>query len=264
MKRIIKLIIHKIVILANTFYKTDQLGLIYYHDVTTGKGESFNKINIEKFEDQMRYIADNNYTSLIFSGLGMEKITKEKTVLITFDDGYISNYELVFPIMKKYNLKFNIFLEAGAIDNKDNYLTWDMVKEMVDSGLVGFGAHTYNHIDSRFINEDTYDQEVKLANELITKYTGKPVEDYCFPFGAYNKYIINYLNEKKSYKRLYTSDGTKNTAKNGVWLLGRVGIDNDDDLKVFVKKLQGEYDLYYKTIRTLNIFNTILRPEYTR
>ena len=54
----------------------------------------------------------------------------------------LSNYTRVFSIMKELNLKFNIFLEVGAIGNKKNYLTWDFINEMVESGLVGLGAHT--------------------------------------------------------------------------------------------------------------------------
>ena len=46
--------------------------------------------------------------------------------------------------MKRLGLKFNV-LEVGAIDKNSNYLTWDMIN-MMKSGLVDFGAHTYNHV----------------------------------------------------------------------------------------------------------------------
>ena len=264
MKKIIKRFVAKLTIFLSSFYKGNEFGSIYYHDVVLGEGESFNKININRFREQMKYIIENEYETQVFADLDKQDKIIGKKVLITFDDGYVSNYDLVFPIMKEYNLKFNVFLEVSKIGYKDNYLNWDMIKVMNESGLVGFGAHTFNHVDSRYISERNYKEEIELVNMLIEKQIGLLVKDYCFPFGAYNDYIINYLSEKQVYKRLYTSDGSKNSNRNGTRVLGRVGIDNNDEIDIFIEKLQGKYNLYYKVIRTLKQLTKGANNEYHR
>src|SRR5699024_4550640 len=127
--------------------------VIYFHDVIKNNGKGYDFKNLNKIKKQMKYLYQNNYQTLTFEDLNNQKkkINKKmKNILITFDDGYINNYKLVYPIMKKYGLKFNIFIEAGAINKKDNYLSWEMINEMASSKLVGFGAHTYNHVDARY------------------------------------------------------------------------------------------------------------------
>lgn len=228
--------------------------VIYFHEVTKENGKGYDFINVHKFEKQMKYLYQNNYQTLTFEDLNNQKkkINKKmKNILITFDDGYINNYKLVYPIMKKYGLKFNIFIEAGAINKKDNYLSWEMINEMASSKLVGFGAHTYNHVDARYIKESTFQKEIVDTNELINQKTNLKVEDFCFPYGLYDSNIIELLTKSKEYKRLYTSDGIKYKHKDSVTTIGRVGIKNEDDLKTFIGKVKGKYNFFYSLNRKI-------------
>ncbi len=249
MKEIIKKILMKIFYFLSFFRKNKDIKFIYYHDVVSKDGYSYQKIEVNKFKKQMKYLVNNGYKTLTFDELNKDEIygskNKEKKVLITFDDGWLSNYDTVFPIMKELNLKFNIFLEVGAIGEKQNYLTWDMINEMADSGLVGFGAHTFNHIDARLINQSNVDVEILESNKIIFNETGLNVKDFCFPYGYYDNKIIDYLDELNIYKRLYTSDGRKLSKKNNVDIIGRVGIENEDEEKSFIFKLEGRYNHYY-------------------
>ena len=77
--------------------------------------------------------------------------------------------------------------------------------------------------------------EIFKANEEISKNVGIIAEDFCFPYGAYNKNIINYLDRLNVYKRLYTSDGRRKIAKNNATIYGRIGIENSDSLEIFEK-----------------------------
>ena len=89
-----------------------------------------------------------------------------KSVIITFDDGWLSNYTEIFEFMKEKNIKYNVYLEIEAIGNNPDYLTWDMVREMHKSGIVGFGAHTYSHASMKNIDEIDTEKEITLANEV--------------------------------------------------------------------------------------------------
>lgn len=248
----IKLIIMKFFYFLSYFIKRDYLKLIYYHDVVASNGYSYMQITTEKFYNQMKYLKDNQYITLSFNDLdNRQNYDEQKNVLITFDDGWLSNYEVVYPIMKELDLKFNIFLEVGAIGKKENYLTWDMVNEMKESNLVGFGAHTFSHIDARTMDDNNVNLEIIKSNELINEKTNLITKDFCFPFGYYNKETINYIEKLGVYDRLYTSDGISIITKNDIEVFGRVGIENEDSMKDFINKLEGRYNLYYSTINKI-------------
>ncbi len=255
MKSILKKVLKKLFVTSGIFLANKGIKFIYYHDIVLSNGYSYQKINVNKFKSHMEYLVNNGYKTLTFDELDNDEIytykNKEKKVVIMFDDGWLSNYNIVFPIMKKLNLKFNIFLEVGAINKKDNYLTWDMIREMKDSGLVGFGAHTFNHIDARLIDESNVDVEIYKSNNIIFTETGINVKDFCFPYGYYDKRILNYLKKLDVYKRIYTSDGRKVTKYGNLYIIGRIGIENEDTLKEFKYKLEGRYNNFYYFIHSI-------------
>src|SRR5699024_10474131 len=106
--------------ISNLFkISANRLSHIYYHQVVIEEGNSFQKINVQRFREQMQYLKRQGYNTLLFNE---NSLNDSKNVCISFDDGYLDNYEIVFPIMKELNLKFNIFLETNAIENRDGYL----------------------------------------------------------------------------------------------------------------------------------------------
>lgn len=249
MKSIIKKILKRLVFISNIFVKSKGIKFIYYHDVVLEGGYGYQKINVGNFTKQMNYLVENGYKTLTFDDLDNNETynceNNEKNVIIMFDDGWLSNYDIVYPIMQELNLKFNIFLRVGAIGLKGDYITWDMVKEMKNSDLVGFGAHTYNHIDARLINESNVDMEIYKANNIIFRETGLKVKDFCFPYGFYNNKTLDYMDKLNVYRRMYTSDGRRLTRVGNSLIIGRVGIENEDTEKEFKYKLEGRYDNYY-------------------
>lgn len=267
-KKIAEFIFVNLNYLLPSFRKND-IQNIYYHEVVLENGYSYDKINFNKFKQQMYYLIDNHYNTLNFEDLNnyseqKQKVHAKKNILITFDDGYCNNFYLVYPFMKKLGLKFNIFLEVDAIDKKKDYLTWDMVNEMKESGIVNFGAHTLNHVDARFIDNKKVNQEILKANDIIYNKTGIVVEDFCFPYGAYDDRIVRLLDDLKVYKRLYTSDGRMSIKKSNTILIGRIGIENEDSQNRFVEKVKGKHNLLNYTIRTVKSFMKGYKNEIYR
>ena len=92
----------------------------------------------DKLREQLQTIKDNGYTTLTMSELNdylfKNKPIPEKSVIITFDDGYRDNYTNAFPILKEFNMNATIFVISSYI-NRDLYLTSDEIKEMSDYGI---------------------------------------------------------------------------------------------------------------------------------
>ncbi len=235
--------------------------VIYYHNIVANReGYSFMHMEVDRFAEQMKYLKEQGYQTYVFPNIPdklIKKNRKSKEVIITFDDGFLSNYSIVFPIMRDLGLKYNIFVTAKYVNGEGSeYLNWDTVKEMADSGLVGFGAHTYTHIDARDITERNYKKEIVATNQLIQQNIGKDVPDFCFPYGFYNRQIIKTLSQKRVYHRLYTSDQRNPKMIEGVQVVGRVPISNDYDLPTFARHVAGDYGIIY--------YYYALRGSFTR
>ena len=121
-----------------------QVPILMYHDVSyLGKGYSKTP---EIFRRQMQELKDAGFHTVTYGQLVdfVEHGTPlpEKPVVISVDDGYQSNYEYLYPILQELDMKAEIALIGGAIQYSDWGLKWNEVREMADSGLVNFQAHS--------------------------------------------------------------------------------------------------------------------------
>ena len=166
----------------------------------------------EVFDAQMRYLKKAGYTSITCGELADYLIDGKplppRPVLITFDDGWRSNYLYAFPILKKYNMKASIFLITAMVSRTDTlndpvqaaaglgrYLSWDEIKEMAASGLVNFESHTHNlHFANKSktygmdaVSHEYLEQDVLESIRLIQEATGYRPVGLAYPYGHYRK-----------------------------------------------------------------------------
>ena len=135
-----------------------KIPILMYHALTKVSEEaSSTVITVEKFEEHMAALADAGYTAIFFGDLldyvKEGKKLPEKPILITFDDGYLSNLTLAGPILDKYGHKATISvvgITAGSSTYKDTgvsiypHFTFEAAKMAYGSGLFDFQSHTYD------------------------------------------------------------------------------------------------------------------------
>lgn len=167
-----------------------KIPVICYHSINKDpSGKSSIIISPEKFRQHLQAIKDNGYTTLTMAQfddyiLG-DKPIPEKSVLLTFDDGYMDNYTNAFPILKEFNMNATIFVISSYLDGKE-YLSPSAVREMSDYGI-DIESHTVSHLR---LSELSYEQqlnELKNSKEALEKLTGKPVISIAYPEGKYNE-----------------------------------------------------------------------------
>ncbi len=117
------------------------------------------------------------------------RYTDTKSVILTFDDGYIDNYTEMFPILKAKGAVATIFLVSDLIDTP-NYLTSDMIREMSASGLVSFQCHTATHASLAAQSETEIRWQYDHSCTIITSLTGKAVTAVSYPAGRYNNTVL--------------------------------------------------------------------------
>lgn len=220
-----------------------KLAVIYYHDIVDpGKGYSYQKTEESHFEEQMRFLSEKGWHTLLMEDL--EKPLPDKAVLITFDDGFISVYERAVPIMRKYGIKGNILLPTKYIEENDpHYLSWEQLKELCDKKEFSVAAHTHSHVDIRMLDEQTMREETQQSNDLIEKRLSIRTKSFCMPYGKYNKSSAKMLKSIGGYQYVFASFyGLAPENRLNSVLIPRIGISNDDTIEVFADKLNGKFN----------------------
>lgn len=180
-----------------------KIPILLYHDFVTtvpdNDPDNFNYINTpQSFEENIKVLLENGYTFISVQELNDANDGKielpERPILVSMDDGYYSNYEYIYPILKKYNVKASIFIVTDnigkEIDGK-KYLGWEQCTEMQKSGLVEIFSHSKRHVfydkhPSRTIRDDVI-ESYKIIEE---KLGSKDLRVFAYPYGAYTKETV--------------------------------------------------------------------------
>ena len=156
--------------------------ILMYHNTSADEPVSGMNIKPETIKKQIKYLISKNYTFLKISELPSFVSTK-KHVVLTFDDGFVSNYTYLFPILKKYKIPATIYLSPNI--QGITRLGEDQIKNMQDSGLIEFGAHTMNHVNLTKIDDETAIKEISESKKAVENLTGVPCVSFAYPYGRY-------------------------------------------------------------------------------
>ncbi|MBU3091212.1 polysaccharide deacetylase family protein [Clostridium sp. CF011] len=211
--------------------------VLMYHSITSGKSDS-NSLPIETFKEQMKYLKDNGYQTITLTDLYKyfmnQKPLPEKSVVLTFDDGYENNYTAMFPVLKEYNFKAAIFVITSHIDKDHEFMTSKQLLEMDKYG-VDIESHTVNHDKLKSLSKDKQLATLIQSKKDLEKILKKEINFFAYPGGAYNKSAIEAVNEA-GYKMAFTIDGKSSSwsSKNdGLLSLHRVDVSSFQDLNAF-------------------------------
>ena len=191
-------------------------------------------VSAANLEAQLKYIKQNGFSAIWFEDL--PKLSSyQKPVILTFDDGYKDNYTVLFPLLKKYNVKATIFIFPNNIGTNNNFLTWDMVREMQASGLVSFQSHTMSHSDLDSLSEAKQRTELEESKRIITEKTGRECFVLCYPSGKYNNTTL-YL-AKQSYLFGIKMNGNLYTTGTNRFLVPRYYVARSTSLSAFASMI---------------------------
>lgn len=175
------------------------LPVLNYHKISAEHAD-FLTVSTTRLRHHFEYLNKNGYTTIFISEL-LEHIEQKKPlpakpVMITLDDGYRDNFTCLYPLLKEYNIKANIFLVAGFIQSPDNkHVAPNAMGEfmhveealMMSRDMVQFGLHTYSHQSYSKLSLPEIESDIRKTKERLRE-LGIPVQPcHAYTFGAYNQ-----------------------------------------------------------------------------
>ena len=173
----------------------------------------------------MLWLKENDFNTLTLDEamIALENDSiPENPVVITFDDGYIDNYENAFPILKENNIKATFFIITTFVDN-GYYMSYDMLKEMQNTGME-IENHTVDHVRLSLLSRENIYNEIKSGQEFLRDNIGASGDYLAYPFGWYSNKVINIANEL-NIKAAVTIHKGKISFKSNRYKLKRIEID---------------------------------------
>ena len=164
-----------------------------YHRFNETKYPSTN-IQLEIFKEQLKIIEDEGIKFIHpkkFEQSLIEK-KKERKILFTVDDGLLSFYKNAWPILKKKQIPFVLFIntrEVGAF----NYMNWDQIRELFKEDFVEIGNHSHSHeylVDER---REVIESDILKSIKIFEEKLGKNSDFFSYPFGEYSLEFKNLI-----------------------------------------------------------------------
>ena len=196
-----------------------RLPILMYHHLAEEGPYNTMTVSPDSFRKDMEWLRDNGFTALLPSDLvriaeGTLQMP-ERPVMISFDDGYNSNYDLAFPILQETGMRATIAL-ITCVNTNDDYVSWGMswrmIREMQDSGIIEFGCHTdFLHDDqnptglTRLEGETQEAYIARISKDLlyskgkIEEHTGVPCIYLAYPFGKSDPWLVEWLQQTGTF-----------------------------------------------------------------
>ena len=204
--------------------------ILMYHSIENSSDNTKLSVSPASFDRQMEFLRKNHYNVVplgkVVSYIKKKERPPQKTIAITFDDGFYNNYQYAYPVLKKYNIPATVFIIVNRIDNP-GFLTWENIKEMAGSGIVDIGSHTKVHFwllgsDDRFLQD-----EVAGSKKILEEKLGKKVDFFCYPMGAFDAKSKKAVEDAGYLGAVATSP--RGVAQDDLYAIKRVRVSNSAD-----------------------------------
>ena len=232
--------------------QTAQVLIFCYHRLVDKIRYPGTEITPAAFEAQMKELKDKGITVIPMQDLlawkRSEKSIPPRCAVVTFDDGWKSQYEVAWPMMKKFGYPFTLFIYTegvrGGTLGGGEAITWEQLADMRDNG-VDIQAHSATHQDLREGHsvmviepggkrsrkkltgadyEKWVKNEVVGCKELLEQRLGIKVNCYAVPFGNYNEHVKE-LARSAGYEAMFTVYGQPITFTSPMDSIGRYAIE---------------------------------------
>lgn len=165
--------------------------ILVYHEISSRFHMGINNVSPKRFLSHLDYLKNSNITVTELRGLA--ETSRQHSVCLTFDDGYLSFYDEVFPILVERGVPATLFVITGYVGrsndwdvtfgiNRRRHLDWGKLREMSDAGLE-VGSHGRTHRDLTRLDGVQRRAELEGSKSALEDHLGREVTSLALPFG---------------------------------------------------------------------------------
>lgn len=286
LKHFARIIICTLSLFSAFAFAQDRYGVLAYHSVVDESAAENQKhyfpqtISAQTLIKHFNWLKENGYNVIswqqVIDAENGKGTLPDNAVLLSFDDGYETMYNVVFPLLKAYNYPAVFAPVTGWLDtpadqkiayadkmlDRSVFATWSQVKEMEQSGLVEVASHTHNlhnginanpsggqlpsviapeYKNGKYETEDAYKNRLKSdftrSVQTLVNHIGKKPRVMVWPYGQFNDVAVQLA--RQAGMPHYFSLGEKIINKVGDKHIGRLLLNAETDLNTVKNYLDG-------------------------
>jgi len=195
-----------------TGYQT--VPVLTYHKLSRNGTHDAMTVREADFEAQMRFLRDNGYRVIplddLFEFLQFRRQIPARSVVITFDDGWRSVYDIAWPILKKYGYPATLFVYTDLIVGSRETLSWEQVRELSRDGLdIQCHSKTHRYLGRMERKEsfrnyfESVRKEIVESSKILRRHTGREVKYLAYPYGDTNALVVA-MTRQEGYRLAFT------------------------------------------------------------
>lgn len=219
--------------------------LTYHLTLPVAPPDNVHILSRETFRRQIELIADSGIpvaTPDEFAQAGQERPGQpgNHRLGLTFDDGFVSDL-ICAETLAAAGMKGIFFVSTAHIGER-GYLDVHGIRELAALGMT-IGSHSHEHLRLTLCSNDEARMQARLSRALLEDIVGKPVQDFAYPGGAYNRAISGIV-RNAGYTRQYTLAWGVNSqahAASGVYCRSCIVQGMDD--RYFMRLIAGRNNL---------------------
>jgi peptidoglycan/xylan/chitin deacetylase (PgdA/CDA1 family) len=176
-----------------------QIPVLCYHNIKKNPAkEDPLWISETRLNQQMKMFSDSGYHTILpdqlYHYVNTGATLPAKPILLSFDDTHAEDFSIVAPILARYGYK-GVFFTMTVCIGKNGFMSAAEIKTLSDSGHI-IGGHTWNHPNITTVKGKEWEQQIDKPKLLLEKITGKTVNYFAYPYGAWNDAAIMELKKR--------------------------------------------------------------------
>lgn len=226
--------------------------VLMYHEIAA-RPETASRLAVppDAFEAQLDFLAANGFTTVTASGLAADLAAgvpvPERTVALTFDDGFADFHHRALPLLGRYGFTATVFVTTGWVADAGRHsaghrpgpmLSWSQLAEAAAAGIE-IGAHSHQHPQLDQLDKDRLRTELTVSKSLLEDGLGKAVPGLAYPFG-YSSPAVRRAARQAGYTYACAVANLMTTAGQDEFALSRLTVKASTGLGAFSRAVRGQ------------------------
>jgi len=159
-----------------------KLNILVLHSIVQDQPREWADVKLDRLTELLTTIQKNH---LSITRIDHWQETGLGQVALSFDDGHVSDYDIVLPLLQAHDATATFFITSNFV-GREGYLSWAQVKRLHEAGME-IGSHSLSHPYSTTISQEELMIEMQQSKFQIEQKIGAEVRSFAYPYGDYSQ-----------------------------------------------------------------------------